>query len=118
MARFTFMHIEFFVVPSKKELVRINKLFSMLDYDFPEFGFTEKGFYGDWRKPLCLLRKFLIFYIVMDIQTSIDMWKIFILKQIFLKKNQLRKIIQSMFANHMKNMQKSLCVIGKIPSQR
>lgn len=52
MAKFTFVHIEFFVKPSRKELVRINRLFSMLDYNFPEFGFNEKGFYGDWRIPL------------------------------------------------------------------
>lgn len=50
MARFTFMHIEFFVKPCKKELIRINKLFSILDYDFT--GFNENGFYGAWRKPL------------------------------------------------------------------
>lgn len=56
MAKFDFIHIVWINKPAKKELAKINKLFSKLDRDFPENGFTEDGFYGVWRKP-CLTAK-------------------------------------------------------------
>ncbi len=53
MSNYFFMQICFVNKPSKRELSRLNDILSSIDHsDFPEPGFTESGFYNEWRKPL------------------------------------------------------------------